>query len=113
MKKFICLTMLLAGASLMSPVMAEDDYDNGDYAAAPRAHAFSQAKQEVSKPAPVQVVDDDYDNGDYAAAPRAHKAPKAKPQAKAPKADANKVASAAPTSVKSRPIKSRLIDPFE
>ena len=83
MKRLFSVAMLVGGISLMNPAMAADDYDDGDYAAAPRAHAMPQPKQKASEPAPVAVVDD-YDNGDYAAAPRVRAVPKAKPQASAP-----------------------------
>ena len=112
MKRLFSMVMLVGGFSLMNPVMAGDDYGDGDYAAAPRAHALSPAKQTASKPEPVADVDD-YDNGDYASAPRARAVPKAKPQAQAPKLDTNKVASIAPVSVKSKPAKRQYIEAFE
>ena len=112
MKKLFSVAMLVGGISLMNPAMAADDYDDGDYAAAPIAHAKPQVKQKASKPAPVAVVDD-YDDGDYAAAPRVRAVPKAKPQASAPKHDANKVASIAPVPVKAKQAKRRYIEAFE
>ena len=113
MKRLFSVAMLVGGISLMNPALAADDYDDGDYAAAPRAHTMPQPKQTVSKPEPVAVVDD-YDNGDYAAAPRVRTVPKAKPQATAaPKPDANKVASIAPVPVKAKKAKRQYIEAFE
>ena len=112
MNKLFSVAMLVGGISLMNPALAADDYDDGDYAAAPRAHAMSQPKQKASEPAPVAVVDD-YDDGDYAAAPRVRAVPKAKPQASAPKRDANKVASIAPVPVKAKKAKRQYIEAFE
>ena len=112
MKRLFSVAMLVGGISLMNPALAADDYDDGDYAAAPPAHATPQPKKKASEPAPVTVVDD-YDNGDYAAAPRVSAVPKAKPQASAPKPDANKVASIAPVPAKAKPAKHRYIEAFE
>lgn len=114
MKRFYSVVVLLGGVSLMSPVMAADDYDNGDYAAAPRMRAMPQTTHTVTAPKPL-AKQDDYDNGDYAAAPRARPAPQVKKQSAAPQPDNNKLATAAPTPVakKSPQATQRYIEAFE
>jgi hypothetical protein len=108
------VVVLLGGVSLMGPVMAADDYDNGDYAAAPRMRAMPQATQTKNTPKPV-VNQDDYDNGDYAAAPRVRPTAQVKKASTAPRPDANKLATAAPTPVakKSTQATHRYIEAFE
>jgi len=114
MKRFMNLTVLLAGVSLMSPVLAADDTDDGDYAAAPRIHAMPQTTHKSN--AQKQLANqDDYDNGDYAAAPRVRPATQVKKQSTAPKPDANKLATAAPTPVAKTSTQAtrRYIEAFE
>jgi len=51
MKKLSLVVLLAGGISLVNPVMADDGYDDGDYAAPPVAHKTLMSKQKANKQA--------------------------------------------------------------
>lgn len=137
MVSFSKVFLMFGSICLVSPVMAaevEDDYDDGDYSAAPVVYKYNAPKKPkqvakkvvkpAAKPAVVAAEVDDDDDGDYSAAPVVYKykaSTKQKPHAKATKKakvqaqkkQDGKTLASAKAEARAKWNKRSVIDPFE
>ena len=137
MVSFSKVFLVFSSICLVSPVMAAevvDDYDDGDYSAAPVVYKYNAPKKQkqvakkvvkpAAKPAVVAVEVDDDDDSDYSAAPVVYKykaSTKQKPHAKAKKKakvqtqkkQDSKALASAKAAARAKWNKRSVIDPFE